>query len=846
MRVPRKTTAALNNLPEVRALDYSDPATFEVLWTRAESWPEEHPLRQGGVVVVIDPRRELKGDLERYISVYDWVVFALHSLREAGTIGVEWPDLRIEVMGPSPLNGSEDLRTPGYEVSGIQWAPGRTLGDADRLAAEGDLASRPRLDRTNLTEVLPRIGASWRAELTRRGGNHHITNLIAPLLIQRGMNQTVGKDGGEDEGKSKSFAPGRETKALVALLASLGLVNSDVGPQEPVDPLTLRPRIYNNVMGRFDSVRFYLVDDDASQGFDRVLPLLLGVDPDSPDNSNLSFSHTSKSDWASPTDSKLPRRPRAFDRLLDDIEVALSRSDRGDSVDWDLPRVLRPRVSDSANAPTADVLLLDLRLFGEDDTPKEPERESLERLLELVYATKLQSAPDPFVHRAIDAVNRRLYPGKGPASLLHLALLPLLIAHTDPSLPVVIFSSTRQRSLMQAFENHPSLITTFVKPGATGYAEGAPNEAVASLLDALEEAMMLHEARGVWERIEGASWQSAPPHFLKHPTLERAYVGYNYETVEEAEDAAPDSIRGRVREVAARIGLLDDRPLRVLLRSVYERYILEGQFLEFHAALTRFTERILVPDTLKSKGDKTGLFIDWGQPANRQYLILDKTRNRVAHGSIYDIIRNPNELEALRTTSLIGFNIWIDWITTGTPTPLDGDGYQTAKEKSEALSTLLSERVPSYSPPTGKPWLLNFSLIGASRSMNWLDAYVARTLESKTGSSAVRYSETTETAMARAIELALSPRELLDPPDAEPVDNRVQFVGDVRDVRRDSFSILPRTAINRRKGWPSEVPEGQALVCDRGAWVSDDPPIPLRRVTFSLTAGGKPANVGYL
>ena len=50
-----------------------------------------------------------------------------------------------------------------------------------------------------------------------------------------------------------------------------------------------------------------------------------------------------------------------------------------------------------------------------------------------------------------------------------LTLLPRLIAQIDPSIPIIIFSSTGQRSIIDKFNDYANIITCFEKPRVLGY-----------------------------------------------------------------------------------------------------------------------------------------------------------------------------------------------------------------------------------------------------------------------------------------------------------------------------------------------------------------------------------------
>jgi hypothetical protein len=151
---------------------------------------------------------------------------------------------------------------------------------------------------------------------------------------------------------------------------------------------------------------------------------------------------------------------------------------------------------------------LDLRLFagstpgtqGNGYSPEGREKAFLAQLLDLCSRWRLLGEKDPQLVRAIRAAERRVKDGR--EELLSLTLLPLLIHAVDPSLPIVLFSSTHQREVVDAFSNHPSIITSFAKPVMSGYASPRLDlQAAADLESALRRALRLHRMRTVWRGV---------------------------------------------------------------------------------------------------------------------------------------------------------------------------------------------------------------------------------------------------------------------------------------------------------------------------------------------------------
>ncbi|MEQ1887496.1 MAG: hypothetical protein ABL967_20735 [Bryobacteraceae bacterium] len=119
----------------------------------------------------------------------------------------------------------------------------------------------------------------------------------------------------------------------------------------------------------------------------------------------------------------------------------------------------------------------------------------------LIDLASRKSAPaSQALNRAIAAARRRKQ--DGPEELAALTLFPLLLSLADPSLPIVIFSSTHQLEAVHAFADRPNVITCFSKPIVTGYAGAhAGAAAVDGLIQALQQAATLCRVRPVWRSI---------------------------------------------------------------------------------------------------------------------------------------------------------------------------------------------------------------------------------------------------------------------------------------------------------------------------------------------------------
>ena len=200
------------------------------------------------------------------------------------------------------------------------------------------------------------------------------------------------------------------------------------------------------MLGRRTGVRLLLVDDQYRLGYHLVLAGLLSGRPAAGGDVDGGWKCSLAHDWslqcaATPEPLLSPLR-----RL-------------SPPVDWNKPRSIDVG---------ADVVLLDLRLW----TGSGKRREVLKDLTAICdrLDVRVLEAKDDHFKKALKAAQGALG-GDAGGDLDALALLPLLLSHADPSLPVVVFSSTQQRRVVEALSHRPNLITEFSKPIPTGYAD---------------------------------------------------------------------------------------------------------------------------------------------------------------------------------------------------------------------------------------------------------------------------------------------------------------------------------------------------------------------------------------
>ena len=633
-----------------------------------------------------------------YVSVYDWAIYLLLSLPDSGA------DVRLLILDVTSKesNSTSAAETFPALLPSMPWVrvcspfdvrdfqEAFEGGQADFISADFLSVVDSLIDdqfcsyvetETSLINTAKELALEiWRNHLTKPGKRHDVSNLIAPLILARGL------DSGDLKPAQTILRGDQRYKALEKLLHTIGVLDSRSGAdREIVRPLESE-MVERNIFGQFDRVRLLLIDDLADHGYhDAVASLLFGSDRK--DEGDLVTSSTDE--------RFIFRSLRNADVLVENLYEAVGieqgSQDRTD-IDWDQPRMLGR--SSTPEGPDThrefDILLLDLRLFRAS-----PERERqtifLERLVDFYERTRAEKNGDEDLKRAYEAAKNRVESEEEQsplgqesrsqysegssgrtADIMHLALLPLLLSYVDPSLPIVVFSSTRQQAISDALGDRPGIITTFRKPVISGYAEGLSSaNYVVKLSEAISEALRQHEKRCVWGRIIEAEWTHEPIFEVKGKTKGKLRV-YN-----SSQKASPEQHpwKDKTREYVGKQPPIirgedvtqDPDVLRRLLAEHYERYIATPRYFDYVTTPLEVLEGALVPSDILEIPEITNAEFALPEDLDSRNKVagaLRNLRNKKAHGFIF-----PSDgvevKEKYRIVSIVIFMVFLDFIEGG-------------------------------------------------------------------------------------------------------------------------------------------------------------------------------------
>ena len=323
----------------------------------------------------------------------------------------------------------------------------------------------------------------WIQNLLKAETRHHVANLIAPAILASGLPNALSQKALDQISQGSLLC-----RALISNLREVGVLETG-SPDSTNEQEGLLKRYCDScgdVFGRLKNIRFVLVDDQFDRGYHHILGYTLFGNGYSPKK-----AHPKVDSWC------LNRRRHSLTcyEYLDWLIQALNQL--APICDWKQPRYLFNNTD-----ARCDVLFLDLRLW--EDENKESRSTEIQKILcaakRLLGCTPPTDVSPEFA-RAFEAA-RRTCKDPDKFSPEALTLLPLLLSHVDRTLPIVLFTSSHQRVVLEMLRDCPNVITSFAKPLISGYGEPVtPSRSISDLEDAIVEAINLHEARIAWKRI---------------------------------------------------------------------------------------------------------------------------------------------------------------------------------------------------------------------------------------------------------------------------------------------------------------------------------------------------------
>lgn len=482
--------------PNARLFRYSCETCFRQLWDMAEGRPvtracdciESPPL----CAATADEERETADDSETFIICYDGTPAAYtrpDALPNIHLDGAFSPMSLYTLLARQAERGAAPapprwivIDAHGRTDSGMFalaqiFAPQVTLLDADALECRGrtlrELMSASVPASTSGPRQVEAAERHLQALLTAPGRRHAVSNIVGPVML-----------GFEPRQPEVAWA----VSHLRRMLTSLDTSSRWDGGGEATGPW-----LDAAALTAGGPVEFVLVDDQYRNGWGQVLCNALGAKFE--DDGQRGLHHIG----VTPDGGLNVSVSASAEFLLDKLE----RAGAGD---------LRFGLRLGTEGLAREILLLDLRLFEGLSLREEAAFIARGAAIARARFRQRRGLPYPgFTDSELDSIDSwleraRLCGGaeadaqlRAEATYLRaLALLPRLVALTDLSLPVIIFSSTGQREITELLKEYGSIITTFEKPRLFGYQqEDLRARTRASFRSAVERAEQLLAAKAV-------------------------------------------------------------------------------------------------------------------------------------------------------------------------------------------------------------------------------------------------------------------------------------------------------------------------------------------------------------
>jgi hypothetical protein len=631
---------------DIAVFSYTDQAQFGHLWGLTENGGLESVVeslvrvrgnRELTVLVVCDgiPEGLTNPDVARYVTPYDWAlalsliiyrnpvcqksltpkirVLLFHNKSELFGAGFSqqnffafhnvvpwiqdyWP-VEVGDLSLADVWSDGDSTSPESTAWRRQSVP---QGRQDATVLIADLKEQKRVLTTFPDEdmerqhLLKNISANWTEHLLHARSKHTIANLAAPLTLANALPSSIISPSRRSEIINSITGAPLLGRAVNEVLNALDLLRSrhDIAKMPAGG-------ILSGERGTFERkwpVKFLLVDDQFNHGFQHIIAYLLFGNRYAQSGKNNSGGcwHAEIKDAGVLSCSASP------DLLLKGLGAA-------PILDWSLPRRFRLDNVD------CDVLLLDLRLWSDSSNAAAV----LEEIMKVCRAIGADEIGSPELNSAIKAVESPA-DREGKA----LCLLPLLISHYDPSLPIILFSSTHQRAVLELVRHRRNIITNFTKPtvGRDGD-ESDPARTLDDLRMAIEGAIATHEARIVWERLCSLK--------VNEDQLARICPG--------------------VSATDLRAKTADQQLLRIIT-AWFQDYVLDARYADLISSIGELNEWLF--------GDKDIERVEHGWFA----WALRWSRNNKLHNFDPTITLKPTSVSELRETAVLCFLFFLDFL----------------------------------------------------------------------------------------------------------------------------------------------------------------------------------------
>lgn len=426
--------------PTKRILVTSYMEDFGYIWAWRENLADWSALGDRHIIVVWDgtppPGRLGQYNVAEYLTPADWSVMVTLAAKEV-------PQLTIVDFASHRHQGARTLQTFRH-LRRMTSSPLPHVHEVDLAGVKQFFSALP----THTATIQPTredrsmLRALWNSLLAEGKGTHHaIANIVGPFLLLESLQTAMPED--------RAVLPA----ALRQLIRVLQVSDQESALEADTEAASKQPWFdFTRSLGKWaDSV--VLIDDLAEDGWGDVLRAMLGLDA----GDRAVRVYLSPMAGGSGNECAVLDLPSHLRRRLDWL--------RSDKKAHSAPPLLIP----NAKNP---LIFLDIRLFSQSSL--EQERRFYKDLVVLARefaALPAAAWPVDLSDKALEPVERYADGQADIESHDHhtaLSLLPRLLALADPTLPIILFSSTGRRAIVEPLIPCNNVIFDFEKPRVAG------------------------------------------------------------------------------------------------------------------------------------------------------------------------------------------------------------------------------------------------------------------------------------------------------------------------------------------------------------------------------------------
>ena len=415
---------------------------FEDLWSN-------QPKLKNNILIVWDgfPEKEESDNslvnFERYLTPIDWALaYSRYWFEENKENKNGDQQLRIVIVDVYSHSYSQNLNFHCRHVlPNMDWVKFYSFNNMDfsKVLSPLGLTDLPTnsegWDYKKAKQKMEDLSNLWQQSLaasaTKENSHHSINNILGPMLLERTLSEDLQKEIRDKSSLQSAFRQCLEWH-------SMGLK-----PNEPDN------RSKCKLHESLDGAKLVLIDDQAQNWINVIYGWVYGALPEQ--------QEIKTNQWNSVGPEKESIQVSISPNLVIETLESVNKDDKNQRF-----RLHFTGEDSQGDDQRNEILLFDLYLFSDSN---DEENKYFREIFEVAesYCKENNSISEKLDLSSLKNENNKNYYSS------FLTLLPRLIAQIDPSIPIIIFSSTGQRSIIDKFNDYANIITCFEKPRVLGY-----------------------------------------------------------------------------------------------------------------------------------------------------------------------------------------------------------------------------------------------------------------------------------------------------------------------------------------------------------------------------------------